>query len=47
MKIDTREFIELVLLREKYLSEEEYFDFLKFEKEKYHKYCHYGSLICN
>jgi len=43
MKINTRKFIELVLLREKYLSEKK--DFVKCEKENYYKYRHYLSLI--
>jgi hypothetical protein len=47
MKINTREFIELVLLREKYISEGKRFDFLKFEEEKYKKYCRYLSVLYN
>jgi len=45
MTIDTKEFIELVLLDEKYRSEGK--NFFQFEREKYHKYYHFLSLIFN
>ena len=47
ININTREFIELVLLEEKYASEKKYVEFYELETKKSKKYRRYVSLLYN
>ena len=47
ININIREFIELVLLEEKYASEKKYVDFYRLERKKSKKYRRYISLLYN